>query len=287
MGFPWWVWVALILVAVIMLGSRSSGDWRRAIRGELIEFLKREAPEIEIVAQRERQLELRMGSEGELTVSLHNVLSQCARLKPDDVKGREAVFARLVAALREGESARATLDPGRDRQRILPRIVTDSMVRGLSEAIKGGELPVVGLGVRGLNVVPVLDMENSVSYLTTEDLAAIDLTAVEALEVAKENLARAFKPEVVRHVLEESAISVVQSLDSFDAARLLLVPGCLEEGERVVAMIPDRDTLVIAPEPGDGDWAPLYELARSATGDPLWKRPLLVSRDGISAVEGR
>jgi len=52
----------------------------------------------------------------------------------------------------------------------------------------------------------------------------------------------------------------------------------------VVALIPDRDTLVLAMPPEDGDWSSLRKLAKNAAGEPLWREPLLVTREGISAI---
>ena len=61
----------------------------------------------------------------------------------------------------------------------------------------------------------------------------------------------------------------------------MLVPGDLDAGESVVALIPDRDTLVLSAAPDDGDWAGLWKLARAAAGDPLRTEPLIVTPDGI------
>ena len=98
------------------------------------------------------------------------------------------------------------------------------------------------------------------------------------------NLGKSFRPEAIRPVLEESAMSVVKSEDTYDAARLLLIPGALRDGESIAALIPDRDTLVLTPVPEDGDWASLAKLAKNADGDPLWTEPLLVTPAGVTAV---
>ena len=108
------------------------------------------------------------------------------------------------------------------------------------------------------------------------------LTPEQALEAGRANLARTFGRDVVRSVVGSRTINVIKISDSFDAARLLLVPGYLDAGESLVALIPDRDTLALTAAPADGDWAGLRRLARAAAGDPLWTEPLIVTSDGIS-----
>ncbi len=131
----------------------------------------------------------------------------------------------------------------------------------------------------------MLDSEQSVAYLQSEQLADLGISPQEALDLAMENLGQTFKPEPVRAVLDDNSMSVVKSMDTYDAARLLLIPSTLQDGESVAALIPDRDTLVLAPVPADGDWTSLRKLARNADGDPLWTEPLLVTSAGVAAVE--
>jgi len=71
-------------------------------------------------------------------------------------------------------------------------------------------------------------------------------------------------------------------LDTYDATRLLLVPSCLQPGEEVAAVIPDRDTLCVTRVPEDGDWSPLVELARIPSSDRLLlDRPARVTSEGF------
>ena len=149
----------------------------------------------------------------------------------------------------------------------------------------GKALPSLPSGVAGLSIVFVLDREAAVAYLTAELLAELKLTPESALwRSARANLARTFGRDVVRSAVASRNINVVKILDSFDAARLLLVPGYLDAGESVVALIPDRDTLVLTAPPEDGDWHGLRKLANVAAGDPLWAEPLIVTSAGIAKV---
>ena len=111
------------------------------------------------------------------------------------------------------------------------------------------------------------------------------LLEADALVLAKANLARAFDSTAVRSALSDRSMNVVKTNDTFDAARILLVPQFLEPGESIAAVIPDRDTLVLTAVPADGDWSRLRKIAGVAAGDPLWREPLIVTREGIAPVK--
>ena len=123
------------------------------------------------------------------------------------------------------------------------------------------------------------------AYVVRETLTELQLTPEEALGVARDNLAATSPRPLVRAALQDGSLQVSKMGDTYDAARLLLLPGCLEHGEEVAAAIPDRDTLLVTRVPGDGDWSGLRKLARAAAGEPLWREPLRVTREGVSEVE--
>jgi len=50
----------------------------------------------------------------------------------------------------------------------------------------------------------------------------------------------------------------------------------------VIAMIPDRDTLVLIRPPADDDWSAMRRLARNAAGPPLWREPIRVTAEGFA-----
>jgi hypothetical protein len=284
LGLPWWAWVVLAVVAVLVLGFRSARAWRASFRREFIDYLRREAPEFEVVAERDRELDLR-GKDGATgTLSLDRFFAEGTKIAVDDTTGKEAFFARFVKMLREGRKM-DSLDPEGDRARVFPRLVPEGFFAVARE--RGAKALPVSLpsGVPGLAITLVLDSETSVAYLTGDLLADLKLSPNEALAVAKENLAKSMDmAAVVRRALAENAVNVLKGGDSFDAARLLLVPGVLGEGEELAAAIPDRDTLVLASPPADGDWEPLRKLARTPAGDVLWPEPLRVTSTGIFAV---
>ena len=286
LGLSWWAWVILAVVAFVALGVRAARGWRAGFRGEFISYLREHAPEFEVVAERDREMEVR-GPDGSTgTLNLNRLFEAGTSLPNDDVAARDAVFAHWVKMLRERRSV-DSLDPERDRARVMPRILPDDAVRQIRTAIgsKGKTLSALPLGVDGLSVVVVLDSEASVAYLADDMLAELKLSPEEALVVAKENLAAKMDvAAVVRSVLEGNSISVGKGGASYDAARLLLVPGVLAEGQELAAAIPDRDPLVLAALPSDGDWSAMRKMARTPAGDVLWREPLRVTRAGISAV---
>jgi hypothetical protein len=300
LALTWWGWAggvlgALVAVAVALHAVGLS--WRKRIRRELIEHLRRTGPEIVIVAVHQDRLELTWADaqadarhDAQATVFLERLYDTVAALpvgdRPDLLAARTAIYDTVVASIREGATGLEALDAEAARGNVRPRLLTDDVLATMRVQVgaAGKELPSLPSGVAGLSIVFVLDREATVAYLTSELLADLKLTPETALDLARTNLARTFGREVVRSAVGSPNINVIKSMDSFDAARLLLVPGYLEAGESVVALIPDRDTLVLTRPPDDGDWAGLRTLALAAAGDPLCTEPLVVTAEGIAAA---
>lgn len=282
MSVPWWAWVLVAITAVVWWGLRSARAWRAQVRRELVAYLAEQAPEMKVAEEHERHLVLRDADGTETTANLHRLFGELSGLKPDTVEGRRAAYARFVAGLAEQRQALA-IEPERDRARLRPRLLPARDVEAMARQA-GTALPALDFGVPGLQAVLVLDAPNSVRYVDTAALADLGVTAAEGLAIAVENLRQGFSDEPVRQALESGVLAVVKTLDSYDAARLLLLPGTLREGERLVAMIPDRDTLTVLKEPPDPDDAGLRRLARNAAGEPLWREPLLVTAAGIQPL---
>lgn len=292
MALTWWGWagvaagVALATgVAFLAIGLWSRQRWRRA----LVEHLRRTAPEVEIAAIHQDRLELRFperGAEASGTFHLERFYDRMAELAfgAGAADARAALYDTITTAIRDGANGLEALDAGAERGHVLPRIVNDATLAALRGrvAASGKELPALPAGVAGLSIVFVLDRAAAVAYLTADLLADLKLTPEEALDVARANLARDFGRDAVRSALESRNLNVIKTCDSFDAARLLLVPGYLEAGETLVALIPDRDTLVLTAPPANGDWAGLRTLAGAADGDALYAEPLVVTSAGIA-----
>jgi hypothetical protein len=295
LALTWWGWAGgavagLVAVAAVFYAAWRS--WRKGVRRQLVEHLRRTAPEIAIVAVHQDRLELTWAdapADGGATFFLERLYDKVAALPVGDTPelqaARTAVYDAVVASIREGATG-LELDAEAERGNVMPRLLTDDVLAGMRAQVAsaGKELPALPSGVAGLSIVFVIDREASVAYLTSELLADLKLTPETALDLARSNLARTFGRDVVRSAVGSRNINVIKSMDTFDAARLLLVPGYLEAGESVVALIPDRDTLVLTRPPDDGDWAGLRTLALAAAGDPLCTEPLVVTAEGIATA---
>src|SRR5947209_1595671 len=98
--------------------------------------------------------------------------------------------------------------------------------------------------------------EDTVTYVMGRIADELGLRLKELHDLALENLGKSFDLGVVREVLQEPKLVAIKCLDSYDAARVLLLPRALQPGEAIAALIPDRDTLTLVPILGD-NWAPL------------------------------
>lgn len=91
----------------------------------------------------------------------------------------------------------------------------------------------------------------------------------------------------VREALEAQTLNVVQSDDAYDAARLLLLPFALHDGESAVALLPDRDTFcVMGPVPLDAR-IDLIDRVSKLAHDPahaLLDHPIVVTRTGFARM---
>ena len=272
------LWFLIGLAAVVALGVTAMFSRRAALRREFRAYLARKRPDLTVAQETGQALFLRGASGEDLgTLFLHRIYREA----PQDVPGRHVLFDMLIATVSEGQ-ALAHLGPD-DRLRVMPRIVTASALAGMNKQ-PSADVPSTPLGLGDLSVVFVLDSKNSVAYLSGSQLAELGLDPAAALKVAKENLGRSFDSALVRSAVEKPNLNVVKALDTYDAARLLLVPELLKPGESLAAMIPDRDTLVLAQAPKDDNWDALTKLARNAAGDPLFRKPILVTSAGFSAA---
>ena len=288
LGLTWWAWAGLGVLGFAILGFGARRSWRASVRRELVDYIGRTAPQIAVVAEHPDRLEVRIEERPDAgTFYLRRFYEQMVAAPtgdaPADRAAREAVYEVVVRSLQE---AAAATEPTaeKDRARLRPRLVDDAALAGLRRAIasSGRLLPALPSGVAGLSIVLVLDSETTVAYVTDDILQALELTPEAALDVARANLGATFGREVVRAAVGSRDLNVIKSCDSFDAARLLLVAGYLDAGESLVALVPDRDTLVLTAPPADGDWSGLRKLARASAGDPLCADPLIVTAAGIA-----
>ena len=166
-----------------------------------------------------------------------------------------------------------------DGDRLMPRLALPSL---RAELPQDADLPYSAVDSLGLEVLYALDAEDSVRYLTRADLQQLGITQEELHDRAMANLRKTFSGETVKDCLDGRKLISIKCMDSYDATRLLLLPAHLGPGDELVAVIPDRDTLVFAAvEPGF-DWRTFDELANTPVSDKaLLAQPLRVTHEGF------
>jgi hypothetical protein len=283
-ALAWYGWVGIVLAVLFLVVYLALRGFRAGLRREFAAFLAEYEPDVKITAVRRNGLDFRLG-EVSGTAYLNKVYAAVAQLggKSDTPENRRRIFQDFADELIGGtREAGQPLTRERHGDRILVRLVPAPWPAGLPTGHAVPHRPVRGLDLR---TVYVLDSENSVRYLTESDLADLGLDQEGVHELALENLRARFSPDVVAGVLRERSMVAVKALDSYDAARVLLVPEYLKEGEEVAALIPDRDTLTLVAVPAEGDWGTLRELARvPASEHLLLDRPLRVTRAGFEVI---
>lgn len=163
------------------------------------------------------------------------------------------------------------------KELILPRLLLESE---LTEFQK--RLPSKPLLNTGLSVVYVIDRSHSVKYITSSDLQKLEISKDELHNIAILNLKKRFSKEVVEKCIADNSVTVLKTMDSYDASRVLLLPEYLPEGVKIVAYIPDKDTLAILPSYDNESIKKLRDVP--ASGRPLLKNPLLISNQGYELL---
>ena len=187
-------------------------------------------------------------------------------------------LAYLLVGLTARRRARKSFQLSPDsRDRVKPRIVTPAFFEQMRARL--GAIPSRDFYALPLKVVYVLDASKQMMYLSDAMLAQLAIAPADVHKVALTNLWPTIPPTLGADVLAKNGMVVLKNMDGFDAARLLLVPATLQPGQRLAAVISDRDTLALLPVPDK--WSSLDDVAKASVGDPLFNKPLLVTRDGV------
>jgi len=279
----WWAWLILAVVGLpllfVVLSIAVVLRFRRTVQREFVGFLRERRPELKVVSQRHLLLETTDPAARRGTIDLHNLYKSILHAQARTPQARRPFYDQWLKFLEEGDAMGTSPLGDAQKQRIMPRLVTDEMLRDERFA---RELPTVPVGETGLHIAFVLDGEQSVLYLTWKHLEELGASVPELTTLALDNLRKTFPPEpIVRGVLDKPSLSTVKMLDTYDAARLLLLPEGLRAGEALLAAVPDRDTLVILPVPPDADLSKLGGLLTPGSDKLLLNRILKVTADGI------
>jgi len=209
------------------------------------------------------------GSPSAEVLNLHNFYAEHCNLPRAN---RKEHLKQVVRGVSQGkiempdEFAHAAPDL---RPRIWPRSMFAKLE--LQQQIEGGnevDVPRYLIG-NNLSLGLVYDLPHSMRSISGDDLKGWDVSWYEAMEAAKEALTEMeFAVAKIGDHLYASA-----SGDNYDASRLILIDFIRQmevDGDHI-AMIPNRDTLLVTGSNDDEGLAMMAELAEKALEDP---RPL-------------
>jgi hypothetical protein len=283
-ALAWWWWALLGIAGFILLVLFAVRLFRRRIRAEFRQYLTEHYPDWVVVREHSDRIIIRAPGMDEATLYLQKVYAAAATLKQTALSDRLEIYAQFARAVTDHlAGAVGPLTLAKHGSRIRPRLVLPAILRHLAEE---QPIPHTALPDLGLEVVYVLDATHSVMYLTNQIMQELGLDRAGLHALALSNLAGTFPAEdLVRQVVERRELIVVKALDSYDAARLLLIPRYMRTGETLIAAVPDRDTLALLPEPANGNWEPIRDLARTPASEHLLLGvPLRVTAGGITRV---
>ena len=273
-------WIVLGVLVVIILTVRSfysrfRGMCRR-VREDLTQRVQAEIPGVMEVREHLGNLVLRMEDGSERVWEMTDVYAEMARVPGmgADPQAREAVYQRALTQLR---TFRFT--DGRVRPQLVPLSAIQADANGtLYTEIPG--LPLAAIYVRADPAGPVV--------LTRENAPGAAADLAETHRQSLEALRSDFPRDALASALDGGSGSALQLADGYDAARLLLLPGSLPDGEAVVALVPHRDMLLLLPDAMREDPEKLQEGMRMLSEDhghpPLLQQPVRVTPDGFALV---
>lgn len=273
---PLYGWIVLGVLVMVLAARAFYARFRgmcRRVREELTDRAKAELPGVVEVREHMGNLVLRMEDGSERTWEMADIYAEVARLPGmgANPQARQAVYERALTRLR---TFRFT--DGRVRPQLVPLATAQSDPNGtLYTEIPG--LPLAAIYVRADPSGPVvLTRERA-----PDDLAELHRQALETLRAD-------FPQDALISALDGGSGSALQLADGYDAARLLLLPSSLPDGEAVVALVPHRDMLLLLPDTIRVDPEKLREGMRMLLEDhghpPLLKQPVRVTRDGFELV---
>ncbi len=276
----WWHGVLLVVAGFFILAWLMLKSYRRSVRNRLVLFIRKNFPEVDIVSVHSHHLMIRLGQGEPGRMNLHNLFDRATDAKtPED---EQALFKKFAGGIIENlKRASRPMSLEEDGDFLLPRLVNAADFASLSGQVK---MPCQPLAGTSLAVVYVRDSDDAVSYLSEAMLVELGLDVPALHQRALANLRKKSSPNFVRQAVEGHTLALFKLGDTFDAARLLLIPEQLKEGEAIAAIVSDRDTLAVAPLPPDGDWSGLTKLAKTTDGSPLLNRPLKATGHGFELM---
>jgi len=286
LGLPVWLWIVLAGLAIPYAIFRwYYARFRRVcrnVRAELTEFLKAHHPDIQVIGEQKGNLLLRMSSGEERLWELVDVFVAVARLPGmgRDPGARQRIYEKAVELLiLSGPLSLATHGGKVKLHLVKPEF--------LATAPAGAVVPHTPFPSLGLVALYVLDLPQNTRFLTDRESKTLGLDVAGLHNLALENLRKDFPRQMVADAIKGESGTAICSGDTFDAARLLLIPECLKDGEALVALVPHRDMLVLGPASLQDDRSKLQEgmqVLECSEHPPLLNQPVRVSSRGFELI---
>jgi hypothetical protein len=200
---------------------------------------------------------------------------------------RKAHLARCIRGITASHEMPENFESARSQLR--PKIWARAMFEKsrLQVLIDGGDpskfdIPEYEIGSH-LIASLVYDMPDTMRSISREDLESWGTTYYEALEIARENLAQT---QFLLAKIGDGFYSYSTG-DNYDSCRLLvpdLLEKCEVEGD-LVAMIPNRDSLLVTGTDDDAGLAAMLALTKQAQEEPRLLVPIPICLDGDAWVD--
>lgn len=267
------------------------------VADEFLAFLQREWPQLNARDCDGDSLALTLpdGAEGKLF--LHKLHAAIARLRRNNSKWRQLVYADFAQQMLASEKQIPDLNAlGEDEiakiifPRVMPRdtlTTWTNQLRAQAGSESEPEAPHRDLPGTNFMIAYVLDFDDRVAYFMGHQSQMFNLDEPSLFERAMNNSRELFTREHGRAALEQisqkKAAVCVECPDNHASARLLLLPEYLEEGEEFAAVILENGAFLVSQIPPQNNWNPLREVARQG-GSPHVHQPFLVTKSGIKAM---
>jgi hypothetical protein len=286
-----WVWVVVVLlglpVLIVWLLYARFRKMCRNVREELGRYVREHHPELEVVGEREGNLVVRHRGGAEQIWEMADLYVAVGRTLRGGVPAdRTAIYAGAVEQLLHRKPDRSQpLSMATHGHSIGLHLVTADFFGQNGPPTGAPHTPIPGLD--GLLAVYVLDLADGHCVLSEEDRGLLGIDTTEMHRLALEHLRRGFSRQMVSEVLTTGELSAIQFHDSFDAARLLVLPEFLQENEELLALVPHRDMLVLLPAAMRQEPDKLDQAVKALECDDhprLLDRPVCVTRNGFERV---
>ncbi|MBV8758204.1 MAG: hypothetical protein JO257_13035 [Deltaproteobacteria bacterium] len=201
-------------------------------------------------------------------ISTTNIYQEWLKTDPGE---RRQALQKIASGFTEMPKDKITLDEARKKLRPAVRAVSyfdpqqlKKLGSGVGSAADTTTIPFKELG-DGAAVAIAIDGDQSMAIATNKDLEDWKITLDQALAIAVTNLAVDAKFEQI-----EPGVWAARMNDSYDASRIMLVEdiGKLGLAGGPVALIPNRETLLLAGRTDTKALMRIAELAEAAAKDP-------------------